>query len=104
MATSVSQSKAKRGRIKLSYYIGAEFQTIAPGIAQLFEIGCPVKRERPLAGGSFAPLPGLVVVNSSRDNPQPGSATAERAWYEAVLNITAAPLLWKPFVTCSQSR
>ena len=84
------------------HYIAAQSQTVAPGVAQLFEIGCPHGSEQPVTGGSFASLPGLVVVNSSRANPQPGLPTAKRAWYEAVVNITAGALQWKPFMTCEK--
>jgi hypothetical protein len=100
---SARRADPKLRRVRLRYYIGAEPQAVAPGVAQLFEIGCPHRAERPVTGGSFASLPGLVVVNSSRTNPQPGLPTAKRAWYEAVVNITAETLQWKPFVTCARS-
>jgi hypothetical protein len=95
-----ASARRKPARLKLKYYIGVDFQTVAPGDAQLFEIRCPNERERPLTGGTFAPAGGLVIVNSSRTNPSPGLPSSERAWYEAVLNITETPLQWKPFVTC----
>jgi len=95
-----ASAQRERIRVKLKYYIGVDFQAVAPGDAQLFEIRCPRERERPLTGGTFAPAGGLVVVNSSPTNPSPGLPTNTRAWYEGVLNITAAPLQWKPFVTC----
>jgi hypothetical protein len=98
-----TSGRRERTRVKLRYYIGVDFQTVAPGNAQLFEIRCPHERERPLTGGTFAPAGGLAVVNSSRTNPSPDLPTNERAWYEAVLNITSAPLQWKPFVTCVRS-
>lgn len=90
---------AKR-RLKINYYIGVEFQTVAPGVAQLFEIRCPTRGEQPLTGGMSAPVPGLVAVNSSRTNPQPGFPSRPRAWYQAVINLQATALEWKPFVTC----
>jgi hypothetical protein len=95
---------AARGRLKLAYYIGVEFQTISPGGAQLFEIRCPDAAEKPLGGGSFAPSPGLVVVNSSRMSPSTEVPTAPRAWYQAVVNIMSVPLQWKPIVTCGRRK
>jgi hypothetical protein len=97
-------AKHKRAEVKLKYYIGADFLTVAPGIAQLFEIRCPKSGEQPLTGGSFEPAGGLVVVNSSRTNPSPDFPTSPRAWYEAVINVTATPLQWKPFATCVRNR
>lgn len=95
---------AARWRLKLAHYIGVEFQTISPGGAQLFEIRCPDAAEKPLAGGSFAPSPGLVVVNSSRMSPSTEVPTAPRAWYQAVVNIMSVPLQWKPIVTCGRRK
>jgi hypothetical protein len=92
----------RRPPVQLKYYIGVDFQTVAPGGAQLFEIRCPHERERSLTGGTFAPAGGLVVVNSSSTNPSPDLPTSERAWYEAVLNLTSAPQQWKAFVTCAR--
>ena len=103
LGAASSRAVADRGRIRLRYYIGSEPQSVASGVAQLFEIGCPHRLERPVTGGTFAAVPGLVIVNSSRTNPEPGLATAKRAWYEAVVNITSEPLQWKPFVTCAKS-
>jgi hypothetical protein len=95
---------AARARLKLAYYIGVEFQTISPGGAQLFEIRCPDAAEKPLGGGSFAPSPGLAVVNSSRMSPSTEVPTAPRAWYQAVVNIMSVPLQWKPIVTCGRRK
>jgi len=92
------------GRLELSYYIGVDFQTVPPGGAQLFEIRCPTRGEQPLTGGPFAPVTGLVAVNSSQTNPQLGFPSRPRAWYQAVVNITSAPLTWKPFVSCGDEK
>jgi hypothetical protein len=93
-----------RTRLRLSYYVGVDFQEVEPGGAQLFEIRCPEEGEQPLAGGTFAPVPGVVTVSSSRVNPQPGSATRPRAWYEGVVNIMSTTLRWRPFVTCGKAK
>lgn len=90
--------------LDLSYYIGVDYQEVEPGGAQLFEIRCPTKGEQPLAGGTFAPVAGLVSVSSSRVNPSPDFPTRPRAWYEAVVNIMSTPLRWKPFVTCGTAK
>lgn len=92
--------KKRRAGLRLKYYIGVDFQAVPPGGAQLFEIRCPTRGEQPLTGGMFAPLPGLVAVNSSQTNPQPGFPSRPRAWYQAVVNLQATALQWKPFVTC----
>ena len=92
------------GNLDLSYYIGVDFQEVKPGEAQLFEIRCPTKGEQPVAGGTFAPVAGLITVSSSRVNPLPASPTRSRAWYEAVVNIMSTPLRWKPFVTCGTAK
>jgi hypothetical protein len=93
----------KTTTLKVKYYIGTTFQTVAPGQAQLFEVRCPRKNEQPLTGGLFAPTSGLVISNSSRTSPEPTFPTHERAWYEAAYNRTAAELAWKPFLTCARS-
>jgi hypothetical protein len=90
--------------LELAYYIGVDFQDVEPGGAQLFEIRCPTKGEQPLAGGTFAPVAGLVLVSSSRVNPSPTFPTRPRAWYAAVVNIMSTPLRWKPFVTCGTAK
>jgi hypothetical protein len=92
------------GRLRLSYYVGVDFQEVPPGGAQLFEIRCPTKGEQPLAGGTFAPVPGVVTVSSSRVNPDPEFPTRPRAWYQAVVNIMGTTLRWKPFVTCGTAK
>jgi hypothetical protein len=91
-------------RLRLSYYVGVDFQEVPPGGAQLFEIRCPTKGEQPLAGGIFAPVPGVVTVSSSRINPDPDFPTRPRAWYQAVVNIMGTTLRWKPFVTCGTAK
>lgn len=91
-------------RLRLSYYIGVDFEEVEPGGAQLFEIRCPTRGEQPLAGGTFAPTGGLVTVSSSRINPSTEFPTRPRAWYEAVVNIMSTPLRWKPFVTCAPAK
>jgi hypothetical protein len=100
----LGRGRLAKERLKLAYYIGVEFQTISPGDAQLFEIRCPAAARKPLAGGSFAPSPGLVVVNSSRMSPSTEVPTAPRAWYQAVVNIMSVPLQWKPIVTCGRRK
>jgi hypothetical protein len=90
--------------LELSYYIGVDYQEVEPGGAQLFEIRCPTKGEQPLGGGTFAPVAGLVTVNSSRVNPSTDFPTRTRAWYEAVVNVMSTPLRWKPFVTCGTAK
>ena len=103
-AATARAKHPKRASLKLSYYVGVDFQEVEPGGAQLFEIRCPEKGEQPLAGGTFAPVPGVAVVSSSRLNPQPGSVTRPRAWYLGVVNIMSTSLRWKPFVTCGTAK
>jgi hypothetical protein len=88
--------------LKLKYYIGTEFQAVAPDAAQLFEVRCPLPGQEPITGGVFAPAAGLVISNSSRSSPDPTFPTHSRAWYEGVANLTGAEAQWKPFVTCVQ--
>jgi len=102
--TRLGPGTAARRRLKLAHYIGVDFQTLSSGGAQLFEIRCPEGAEKPLAGGTFAPSPGLVVVNSSRLSPSTEVPTAPRAWYQAVVNIMSVPLQWKPIVTCGRRK
>jgi len=104
IAGSARRAKEQEPGLDLSYYVGVDFQEVGPGGAQLFEIRCPTKGEQPLAGGSFAPVAGLVSVSSSRMNPSPDFPTRPRAWYEAVVNIMSTPLRWKPFVTCANAK
>ena len=93
-----------KSRLVLTYYVSLDLQTVAPGGAQLFEIHCPKEGEQPLTGGVLAAVPGLIMVNSSRTSPSADFPTNPRAWYEAVMNVTAEPLQWKPFVTCGRRR
>jgi hypothetical protein len=88
--------------LKLKYYIGTEFQRIAPDAAQLFEVRCPLPGQEAMTGGVFAPVGRLVISNSSRTNPDPSFPTHSRAWYEGVTNLDEMELQWKPFVTCAQ--
>ncbi len=101
---SARAGKDEEPGLDLSYYVGVDYQEVEPGGAQLFEIRCPTKGEQPLAGGTFAPVAGLVSVSSSRVNPSPDFPTRPRAWYEAVVNIMSTPLRWKPFVTCGTAK
>jgi len=93
-------ARARKQAAKLKYYIGTEFQIVASGDAQLFEVRCPAAGDQPLTGGVFATTSGLVISNSSRTSPVPAFPTHSRAWYEAVYNPTGAQLAWKPFLTC----
>jgi hypothetical protein len=102
VGTPRAGSRAKG--LKLAYYIGVDFQEVAPGEAQLFEIRCPTKGEQPITGGTFAPVAGLISVSSSRVNPSTEFPTRPRAWYEAVVNVMSTPLRWKPFVTCGTAK
>jgi hypothetical protein len=103
-AKGAKGAKEQKPDLDLSYYVGVDFQEVEPGGAQLFEIRCPTRGEQPLAGGTFAPVAGLVSVSSSRMNPSPDFPTRPRAWYEAVVNIMSTPLRWKPFVTCANAK
>jgi hypothetical protein len=100
----LGRKKDDPGRFGLSYYIGVDFQEVEAGGAQLFEIRCPTKGEQPIAGGTFAPVAGLVSVTSSRVNPSTSFPTRPRAWYQGVVNIMNTPLRWKPFVTCGTAK
>jgi hypothetical protein len=88
--------------LKLKYYVGTDFQAVAPDAAQLFEVRCPLPGQEALTGGVFALAGGPVISNSSRSSPDPTFPTSSRAWYEGVTNLTGAELQWKPFVTCLQ--
>ena len=99
-----SRAANEEEALGLSYYVGVDFQEVEPGGAQLFEIRCPTKGEQPIAGGTFAPVAGLLTVSSSRVNPSTAFPTRPRAWYEAVVNIMSTPLRWKPFVTCGTAK
>jgi hypothetical protein len=92
----------RRASLALKYYIGTEFQAVASGSAQLFEVRCPLPGQEAMTGGVFAPVAGLVISNSSRTSPEPTFPTHSRAWYQAVTNLSGAELHWKPFVTCVQ--
>jgi hypothetical protein len=88
--------------LRLKYYIGTEFRTVAPGGAQLLEVRCPLAGQQSMGGGVSSPTPGLVISNSSRTSPEPTFPTHSRAWYEAVTNLTGTDLQWKPFLICVQ--
>jgi hypothetical protein len=104
VAGSARAGSGEKKGLRLSYYVGVDFQEVEPGGAQLFEIRCPVKGEQPIAGGTFAPVAGLISVSSSRVNPSNSFPTRPRAWDQAVVNIMSTPLRWKPFVTCGTAK